>query len=283
MAVKSPIRYPGGKWKVIDELMELIPNDIEDWREPFFGGGSVTLGLLQYKLKRPKRITVGDLAPEVYNFWAMTQKNPKEIERNVIDIYSKYKEAEELWEYVQSVDCSQIDEYKRAARFYISNKISFNGAGDSGSLSKSNYDQFSLSDCKSLYSVSEILHGIDIRNCSYEEIIFDDMPYGKDKTFVFFDPPYETQAKFGLYGRHGDTHKNFDHDKFAEDCKKLDCKFLITYDDRPSIRRRFNWANIKPFHITYTMAAKRSEDSLNGEELLIANYEINDLESDELF
>ena len=36
---KSPLRYPGGKSKVIKFLKDLIPKH-KELREPFFGGGS---------------------------------------------------------------------------------------------------------------------------------------------------------------------------------------------------------------------------------------------------
>ena len=88
MAFRSPIRYPGGKWKVLDQLLPLIPDDIEDWREPFFGGGSVTMGLIQFKLNKPKRMLCGDLAPEVYNFWVGTQQDPAGVEKFAMHLYN---------------------------------------------------------------------------------------------------------------------------------------------------------------------------------------------------
>jgi DNA adenine methylase len=41
---KSPLRYPGGKSKAIDNIIPHIPLDIKEFREPFVGGGSVFLG-----------------------------------------------------------------------------------------------------------------------------------------------------------------------------------------------------------------------------------------------
>lgn len=285
MAVRSPLRYPGGKWKALDTILPLVPTDIDEWREPFFGGGSVTMGLIQLSLARPKRMLVGDLAPEVYNFWIGTQRNPAKVEEFARHLYETHKDPDELWKYMQEIDCTQLNEFERAGRFFLVNRISFSGMGDSGTLSRMQYDEFKYDHFKVLYEASRVIKDVEIRNCSYEEILFEPMKYGADKTFIFLDPPYETQAKSALYGRNGDTHISFPHDKFAEDCKKLECKFLITYDDCNSIRRRFKWATIRPFHIQYTMAGVRSKDALDGEELLIANYDINteDEEVDGLF
>ena len=38
--IKSPLRYPGGKTRAAQMLINLAP-DFEEYREPFIGGGSV--------------------------------------------------------------------------------------------------------------------------------------------------------------------------------------------------------------------------------------------------
>ena len=78
--IKSPISYPGGKFKAMPQIMPLIPSNVKDWREPFFGGGSVTMYYLQECLDgkfasdgkmrvMPETLTVGDLNPEIWNLW----------------------------------------------------------------------------------------------------------------------------------------------------------------------------------------------------------------------
>ena len=37
------ISYPGAKWRFWQYIKPYIPKDIKDWREPFFGGGSMSL------------------------------------------------------------------------------------------------------------------------------------------------------------------------------------------------------------------------------------------------
>jgi len=45
--IKSVLRYPGGKSKVAQKLISLIPSHIKEFREPMVGGGSVALLLKQ--------------------------------------------------------------------------------------------------------------------------------------------------------------------------------------------------------------------------------------------
>ena len=80
MAIKSCISYPGAKWKALPQILELIPEGITDWREPFFGGGSVTFGFLQSeKSKDCKKFVVGDLATEMYALWKGIQEDAGKV------------------------------------------------------------------------------------------------------------------------------------------------------------------------------------------------------------
>ena len=80
MAIKSMLRYPGAKGKAMPFLLSKMPDDIKDWREPFFGGGSVTIGFLQSpKSKNCERFVVGDLYPEVYSFWQGVKTAPEAV------------------------------------------------------------------------------------------------------------------------------------------------------------------------------------------------------------
>ena len=40
-ALKTPLRYPGGKSRAAKYLISQFPYDIIEYREPFLGGGSV--------------------------------------------------------------------------------------------------------------------------------------------------------------------------------------------------------------------------------------------------
>lgn len=304
--IKTPLGYPGSKNKAMDLILPLIPDDIEDWRECFFGGGSVTLTYLQSSKCRVKTLTVCELSPEVWAFWQGTKLHAPEVAEIVKKWFSEkaptqlilsgmketdedyarieeeaIEEGRELWKWTQEVDCSKLTLAERAARFFIVNKISFSSMSDSGSLSKMHFKEFKFDLVKKLLDIQPILQKIDIRNVSYEELFKD---VDEKKTFIFMDPPYYNQGKSSpMYGRKGDTHTGFNHDKFAEDTKKLKCRWLITYDDSIKVRRMFKGCNIETFKLTYTMAMQSAEDALAGEEVFIANYNIAEDTSEDLF
>lgn len=214
-------------------------------------------------------------------------------ERDIItDNLANYEQAVEevvkFWNWTQSVDTSNMTIPERAARILLVNKLSFSGMGDSGSLSKDQFCDFHESKLEKVFESSKLLQRIEIYNVSFEET----MKYAYENpsgTYIFLDPPYFSQEKSGLYGRNGDTHKGFPHQKFAEVTLSMPCKWFVTYDDSVAVRRMFSGktaqgreCNIVPFKLEggYTMAGKTSEDALDGEELFIMNYGYEDEEED---
>lgn len=303
---EAVIAYPGAKWRFYKHIKPYIPTDIKDWREPFFGGASMSLSIADDPDFKLERMLVGDLAPEIWAFWTGCRNNAEEVVGLVKEIFTKHcplqlelnnmdkgspeyddlydkaiEEGRKFWKWSQEVDCSKLTIPERAARVFIVNKISFSGMGDSGSISKDQFVAFNFNKTDRILAASPLLQKMEIRNVSFEETMADVDP---NKTFIFLDPPYYRQEKSGLYGRGGDTHKGFPHEHFAEVTKNTNCKWFVTYDDSIKVRRMFRGkavyggkCYIEPFKIKggYTLAGKTAEDALDGEELFITNYPLD--------
>ncbi|WP_342596622.1 hypothetical protein VKI21_10455 [Cyanobacterium aponinum UTEX 3222] len=97
---------------------------------------------------------------------------------------------------------------------------------------------------------------------------------GKD-VFLFLAPLYYSAEKSALYGKRGQLHKGFDHEKLAYILQHINHKWLITYDDSNYIRNLFSWANIQSWNLTYGMRNINGNINQNGKELFIANYDLS--------
>ena len=71
--IKSPLRYPGGKAKVLDAILERFPEQFLEFREPFVGGGSVFLAVRQKFPNVP--VWINDLNLDLISFWRTVQIN----------------------------------------------------------------------------------------------------------------------------------------------------------------------------------------------------------------
>ena len=64
-SIKSPLRYPGGKFYALKHIMpyiECVPHD--EYREPFFGGGSVF-----FAKKKTEFNIINDLEKDIIEFY----------------------------------------------------------------------------------------------------------------------------------------------------------------------------------------------------------------------
>ncbi len=267
--IKSPLRYPGGKSKAIDSISKLIP-DFKEFREPFVGGGSVFVYLKQNVPSRT--FWINDIYQNLYHFWNECKENPNKLIESILEFRSNYLEGKELHKFLlENID--SFDNIKKAAAFFIFNRITFSGTTESGGFSNAAFHKrFTESSIERVKALSKILVNTKISNLDYEEVILAD---GND-VFLFLDPPYYSATKSALYGKNGNLHKMFDHERFANVMKQTKHKWLITYDDSEYIRNLFSFAHIKTWDLTYGMRNVNKESNQLGKELFISNYSLKE-------
>ena len=269
---KTPLRYPGGKSRACTKIGQFLPNmyTYREFREPFLGGGSVAIYLT--KMYPSLSIWVNDLYEPLVNFWKEIQHSGEELYTILSDLKIKHPNpdsAKELFleskKIINSQDKSKLE---RAVAFYVVNKCSFSGLTESSSFSAQASDSnFSMRGIEKLTGYQEIIQDWKITNLSYEDLLTD-----WKNTFIYLDPPYD--IKDNLYGKKGDMHKKFDHDKFAKDCDDHTADMMISYNSSQLIKNRFkNW-NAVEFDLTYTMRSVGDymNDQQTRKELLLLNY-----------
>ena len=269
---KTPLRYPGGKSRACTKIGQFLPNmyTYREFREPFLGGGSVAIYLT--KMYPSLSIWVNDLYEPLVNFWKEIQHSGEELYTTLSNLKVKHSNPDsakglflESKEIINSKDKSKLE---RAVAFYVVNKCSFSGLTESSSFSAQASDSnFSMRGIEKLTGYQEIIQDWKITNLSYEDLLTD-----WRNTFIYLDPPYD--IKDNLYGKKGDMHKKFDHDKFAKDCDDHTADMMISYNSSQLIKNRFkNW-NAVEFDLTYTMRSVGDymNDQQTRKELLLLNY-----------
>lgn len=274
--IKTPLRYPGGKSRVAELLVDLMP-DFKEYREPFLGGGSV---FLTAKQKRPDaKYWVNDLYYDLYCFWY-------EVQRDNPDLVKEIRETRDYWttgegaslggkymyeKLVADIMAYDVNETQaRAIAFFIINRVTFSGTSMSGGYSQESFDKrFTPSSIDRLEKIGPLLQDTKITCLDYSELLRDP---GED-VFIFLDPPYYTATKSALYGKNGELHKGFDHERFAEEVKNCPHKWMITYDNCDYVKEMYKDFNIIPFEFAYGMRNVTANAEMTGKEVLITNYE----------
>tara|TARA_E500000081_G_C6116826_1_gene345676 strand:+ start:795 stop:1670 length:876 start_codon:yes stop_codon:yes gene_type:complete len=278
-ALKTPLRYPGGKSKAIKTLSPWFPKTISEYREPFIGGGSIAIEITKSNPNIP--VWINDLYVPLYNFWVQLRDSGEELSERVreekqrtLDEGDKDKvtaSAKELFNrYKAEIDT--YNDFEKAVAFFIMNKCSFSGLTENSTFSQSaSNSNFSLVGADKLAQFSKLIKDWKITNIDYSEVMKEN---GSSDTFVFLDPPYD--IKDFLYGKNREMHKSFDHDRFADDVYNCVHKFMITYNVNDRLKELYKNYNLKEWKLRYSMAHRgdKGTDENIKTELLVTNYSI---------
>lgn len=274
--LKTCLRYPGGKSKALKTLAPFFPSDFKEFREPFLGGGSISLLVSQNYPKLP--IWVNDKYYYLYNFWIQLRDNGltlseklREIKEEVLGDDQAHKELFNNY----SKTIADLEPFDQAVAFFVMNKCSYSGLTENSTFSvQASRSNFSLVGIDKLPKYSNIIKDWRITNLDYEEV----MNASGDETFVFLDPPYD--IKDFLYGTGRELHASFSHERFADDVDKCPHRFMITYNVNDWIKNRYQNYFLREWELRYSMVHRGDKGTKDNvkKELLIMNYQLSSVE-----
>ena len=272
--IKSPLRYPGGKSRAISFLKDFIPRDFIEYREPFFGGGSVGIYLTQQALRSQtsqKKFFANDLNYELFCFWEILKTQNKALINAIHNTKEQFKDGRELYENILHRRNENLSPMQRAIDFFILNRITFSGVVDSGGYSQKAFEaRFTQSSIERLKNMDTILQHFIFSCEDYESLLQKE----GEGVFIFLDPPYFSASKSKLYGKKGILHSAFNHQRLCEKLKNTKHQFLLTYDDSEFIRELYKDFYLQEWSLQYGMNNFKQERASKGKELLISNFEL---------
>ena len=257
-----PFRYPGGKYYAMDILQpywEAV--DCTEYREPFAGGATVFFHKPKAELN-----WLNDLDSELMECYR-TMQDPFLREKMAEEFKSEIASKERWKEIYESVP---ENNYEIAKKYYYLNRTSFSGKLVSAawgyrpkrSLPPERWFE-------RIIPCGEALEGVRLTNLDFSDVI----RARGDNVVLYVDPPYYLPPKHKHYRCGFDIE---DHIRLAEELKRTNHKFFLTYDDCPEIRELYNWANIYDVNFTYRVdnSAVRNGARQVGFELIITNFMI---------
>lgn len=262
--IKTNLRWPGGKSKMIKILNEFFPKDIEKYLEVFTGGGSVLLYIIQKY--HPQLVFANDIDGKLINYYEAVKTEPQIVVEECLEVKNKFNHetfAEEFYNLNRNL----------ASHFFISNKTSFSGLNKN--YSSQAYDRnFSIKCINKINDVSNVIQNVNFINNDFIDL--DKTIENIDGYFIYLDPPYFGNKDKGLYGDNGKLHKEFNHMELFEWVQKhsINNKIMLSYDDSPYIRELYKDYNIYSFDFVYSMTNTGGNLCKNGKEIVITNYEI---------
>lgn len=215
MTTKSPLKWAGGKYRLLHDIFEFFPREYKDenfvfesdikskpfyrFVEPFFGGGSVGLNTEGFS----KKGIINDSNKELINFWKTVKEKPEELLDKCKLYFTPQNNTEDAFYKNRETFNTTSDILEKAALFLYLNKHCFNGLCRFNKSGKFNVPfgkyKSPVLPVKELNIASQTLKNFDILNLDFRDI----MNMTGEGDAVYCDPPYlplSITSNFSSYG-----------------------------------------------------------------------------------
>jgi DNA adenine methylase len=302
MSIEKPfIKWVGGKSQIIDKILEKVPKTINNYHEPFLGGGSVLLAILSNKdIKIKGKIFAYDINQHLINLYKNIQinkdklfekitfyktefeecedcrgnKKPKSLEEAKYSRESYYYWLRQKYNYFcNKTEKTEDEELIISALFIILNKTSFRGVyreGPNGYNVPFGHPKTfpQIITKEKIDIISKLIENVNFVVLSYKDslkrVIKDD--------FVYLDPPYApiNDKSFVKYTKIGFNEQ--DHETLFKSIIDLDKKssyFLLSNANVELVQNYFNKYKIEIINCKRAIHSKNP--GAKAEEVLITN------------
>lgn len=261
-SIKPFIRWAGGKSRLLPRILSHVPDRINNYYEPFLGGGAVFLACAARVFGRSH---LADLNENLIAAWIAMRDHQSEL-RPFLDWYLANDSKEFYYEVRSATPISLVE---KAARFFYLNGVSWNHLwrenSRTGAMNVPWGDRrFKGIDEATMTAIGNILAGADIVAADFREVL-ESATCGD---FIYLDPPYlpiftrpgvekEPTAKFNKY-----TAKTFelpDLVDLADICDGLSrrgVRWVMSNRDTEEVRELFPGAEIIRFTTHRSLAAQ---------------------------
>jgi len=303
LRAKPFLKWAGGKGQLLETFSgfyppELKTNLVENYYEPFVGGGAVFFDIAQkYTIKSA---LLCDVNEELILTYQVVQKDVFKLMEHLEWLKKRYEKPgkqtqQQLYyevrdEFNNSRFSINHESYsdkwiKRAAQVIFLNKTCFNGLFRFNSKGAFNvpagrYKNPKILDEQNLVNASKLLLAAEIRKADFKEIT----GHVKPGSFVYFDPPYRPlnhTSSFTAYSKNAfaDTEQIALAALFTE-LNQKGAKLMLSNSDPKNTDPNDHFFDelYKPFHI-FRISAKRSINSNAAKrnainEIIVTNYPV---------
>lgn len=269
-ALKPPVKWVGGKTQILDSVLALFPTRINNYIEPFLGGGAVLLGVLtlwdQNKIQINGDIYASDSNPNIIGLFKNLQSHCDELITALQQIVGTYSTVhgdtvhraattemeamssrESYYYWVRSRFNAMTQEEKvspkGSAMLIFLNKTCFRGLYREGPhglnvpFEKQNQN-VTIYDADNLRKISELIEGVHFICQPFE----DAMKVAQQGDVVYLDPPYVPETATSFVGYNLDGFSGEQHQSLFDNMHALvqrDVKVIMSNADVPLVRNAF--------------------------------------------
>ena len=268
------LKWAGGKRQLLDRISERMPQNYNNYYEPFIGGGAVLFGL------QPERALINDINESLINTYRIIATNPQTLIECVKELDSKIGEDGkkyyyDLREHYNDKLMKKEFDVELASLFIFINKHCFNGlyrVNGKGlfNVPYNNSKRESI-DEESIVEVSAYLKDVTILAGDFEVAC----QGAGNGDFVFLDSPYAplNPTSFESYTKEGfdiESHKRLA--KVFNELTDKGCYCMLTNHNTDFINSLYGNKGYKIDVVSVKRMINSDASKRIGEEVIICNY-----------
>ena len=285
--IKSPMNWPGNKYKYLSQLYNYFPKSINNFIDLFCGGTDVSINI------KAKHVYANDINTNIINIYKSFQEHSIEEVFSFID--ARIKEFQlSKWNsegflayrelYNTNEDYRTPLDLFTLSRFAFNNKISFNTKNELNASFGYNHSNFNLNQRANTRAMHAAIQNINFSSYNFKDFNITDFTNPND--FIYVDPPYlisAAQYNTGsrLVNEKWDQQNDLELYNFLDEINKMGIKWavsnLIAHKGKENVIL-IEWAekyNVYDIFSDYSKAVynkiKTNEPTI---EVLITNYSI---------
>lgn len=282
--MSSFLKWVGGKKQILKKMINYFPKNINNYIEPFLGGGSVFFHVKtlveKNKIQMTGKFYLSDINYWLINCYKVIQVEPKKLIEELQVLKTTYnnlpyiknlvkrktkiptkeeseRNKEEFYYYMRNqynmLKKTKTYNVSLAALFIFLNKTCFRGLyreNKNGFFSTpfGHYKNLNFFDKENIYNVHNLLKDVVLECNDYKKI------KSEENDFIYLDPPYYS------------TFTNYNKNKFEKQqqinllnfCDSLKCKFVQSNSNTEFIKRNYSKYKIIPIDSKNYINAKNT-------------------------
>lgn len=252
----SPLRYPGGKLKVVGYLKLLLEeNNLYGctYIEPYAGGASVALSLLYCRYA--SKIKINDIDRSIFAFWHSVLNETDELCQKIydtpvtMDVWNAQHEVQKHKEEVGLLDLGFSTFFlNRTNRSGILSGGVIGGKNQNGTFKiDARFNKSGL--IERIKHVAKYANQIELTSMDAVELIKRYKRAPAANTFCYLDPPYYVKGRDLYLNYYNDDN----HRAIAEAIKKYKGKWIISYDAVPFLKELYSDYRQQEYYLSYSV------------------------------
>ena len=261
------LKWAGGKTQILSEILELLPESIGTYFEPFAGGAAVFFALAAQG--RFKRAVLADRNPDLLAVYRALQTDPEGV---VGELEGMHHSEDEYYRVRALAPRSLV---KRAARVIYLNKTGYNGlyrVNRSGQFNVpfGRHKNPNFCDADNLRAAGEALAQVEIVEADFEEVC----RRARRGDAVYLDPPYvplSRTANFTAYARH--PFGPSEHERLSQSFAALErrgVRAVLSNSDTPATRALYRGFRAKKGKVARNINSRSTARGPVDELLVVA-------------